>query len=81
MDPDERRGLILSASRLLTKSTSGVLTSLRGSPYGREYDSPLRSLRPCWVAFLNSLRGILQTFVTSGRAPSPGLFLGLSTRC
>ena len=64
-------------SRLLTKSTSGVLASLRGSTYGRAYDSPLRSLRPCWMAFLNSLRGILRTFVTSGRVPFPSSFLGL----
>jgi hypothetical protein len=27
--------------------------------YGREYDSPLHSLRPCWTAFLNSLRATL----------------------
>jgi hypothetical protein len=33
------------------KSTSGVLASRRGSTYGTEYDSPLRSLRPCWTAF------------------------------
>jgi hypothetical protein len=26
---------------------SGVLASLRDSTYGTEYDSPLRSLRPC----------------------------------
>ncbi len=44
-------------SRLLIKSASGVLASLRGSTYGTEYDSPLRLLRPCWTAFLNSLRG------------------------
>jgi len=41
------------------KSASGVLASLSGSPYGREYDSPLRSLRPCWTAFLRILRVIL----------------------
>ncbi len=46
------------ASRLLTKSASGVLATLRGSTYGREYDSPLRLLRSCWTAFLNSLRDI-----------------------
>ncbi len=43
-------------SRLLTKSASCVLASFRGLPYGPEYDSPLRSLRPCWTGFLNSLR-------------------------
>ena len=46
-------------SRLLTKPASGVLASLRGSTYEPEYASPLRSLRPCWTAFLNSLRGML----------------------
>ena len=46
-------------SRLLTKPASGVLASLRGSTYEPEYASPLRSLRPCWTAFLNSLRGVL----------------------
>jgi hypothetical protein len=43
------------ASRLLIKSASGVLAALRDSTYGSEYDSPLRLLRPCWTAFLNSL--------------------------
>jgi len=38
------------------KSVSGVLASRRGSPYGTEYDSPLRSLRPCWTACLRILR-------------------------
>jgi hypothetical protein len=49
-------------SRLLTKSASGVLASLRGSTYGTEYDAPPRSLRPCWRAFLNSLRAALFPF-------------------
>jgi len=40
---------------MLKKSTSGILASLRGSTYGTEYDSPLRSLRPCWTAFLSIL--------------------------
>jgi hypothetical protein len=31
-------------------SVSFVLASLRGSTYGTEYDSPLRSLRPRWTA-------------------------------
>ena len=34
-------------------SASFVLASLRDSPYDKEYASPLRSLRPCWSAFLN----------------------------
>ena len=51
-------------SRLLTKPASGVLASLRGSTYEPEYASPLRSLWPCWTAFLNSLRGMLLPVVT-----------------
>ncbi len=34
-------------SRMLKKSASGVLATLRGSTYGTKYDLPLRSLRPC----------------------------------
>ena len=56
-------------SRLLTKAASGVLTSLRGSTYGPEYDSPLCSLRPCWTAFLNSLRAISIRSVTVRGGP------------
>ena len=52
------------ASRLLTKSASGVLAALRGSTYGGEYASPLRLLRPCWTAFVNSLRPIVRSSVT-----------------
>jgi hypothetical protein len=33
-----------------------VIASLRGSTYRKEYDSPHRSLRPRWTAFLNILR-------------------------
>jgi len=45
--------------QMLKKSASGVLASLRGSPRIRaEYASPLRSLRPCWAAFLSILRGV-----------------------
>ncbi len=54
--------------RLLTKSASGVLATLRGSTYGGEYDSPLRVLRPCWTAFLNSLRAIWVPSVTRTRS-------------
>ena len=32
---------------MLKKAASFVLASLRGSTYDTEYDSPLRSLRPC----------------------------------
>src|SRR5512134_692267 len=42
-------------NRMLKKSASCVLASLRGSTYGAEYDSPLRSLRPCWTAILSIL--------------------------
>jgi len=48
-----------SSSRLLKKSARGVLATLRGSTYYREYASPPRLLRPCWTAFLNSLRWLL----------------------
>ena len=37
--------------------------ALRGSTYGKEYASPLCLLRPCWTAFLNSLRWILNESV------------------
>ena len=45
-------------SRMREKPAGGVLASLRGSTYGPEYDSPLRSLRPCWTAFLLILHGL-----------------------
>jgi hypothetical protein len=44
---------------MLKKSTSFVLASLRDSTYGTEYASPLRSLRPRRMAFLNILRRVL----------------------
>jgi hypothetical protein len=50
---------------MLKKSTSGVLASLRGSTYGREYDSPLLSLRPYWTAFLSILEVIASSFLPS----------------
>ena len=53
-----------SISRLLKKAASGVLAALRGSTYCREYASPLRLLRPCWTAFLNSLRWLLNGSVS-----------------
>ena len=65
------------ASRLLTKSASGVLATLKGSTYGGEYDSPLRLLRPCWTAFLNSLRAIRVPSVTVNEAS----FLGRHMVC
>ena len=50
---------------MLKKSSSFVLASLRSSTYDKEYASPLHSLRPCWMAFLNILRTILTRSVTS----------------
>ena len=52
-------------SRLLKKSASFVLASLRGSTYSGEYASPLYSLRPCWTAFLNSLRAVREPSATA----------------
>lgn len=69
------------SSRLLTKSASGVLASLRGPTYGTEYASPLHSLRLCWTAFLNSLRYILMVFVTFGAISFSRPLHGLSTHC
>ena len=48
-------------SRMLKKFASFVLASLRGSTYGSEYASPLRSLRPRWTAFLNILSAVSGT--------------------
>ena len=50
---------------MLKKSASIVLASLRGSTYGTEYDSPLRSLRPRWTAILSILYGYLVSSHTS----------------
>jgi hypothetical protein len=43
---------------MLKKSASVVLASLRGSTY-RSVCLVLRSLRPCWTAFLSILRDVL----------------------
>ena len=43
-------------SRMLKKSASGVLASFRPSTYRKGYASALRSLRPCWTAFLSILQ-------------------------
>ena len=48
----------MRVSRMLKKSASFVLASLRGSTYGKEYDSPPRSLRPRWTAFLSILHSV-----------------------
>ena len=52
------------SSRMRKKTATGVLASLRGSTYGPEYDSPLRSLRLCWTAFLR----ILHEYSTSSHS-------------
>jgi len=44
---------------MLKKFASFVLASLRGSTYGTEYASPLRSLRPRWTTFLTILRALM----------------------
>ena len=41
---------------MLKKPASVVLATLRGSTYGTKYDSPLRSLRPCWTDILSILQ-------------------------
>jgi hypothetical protein len=48
---------------MLKKSASFVLASLGGSPYGPEYASPPRSLRPRWTALLNILNSALTVVV------------------
>jgi D-aminopeptidase len=55
----------MKSSRLLKKPSSFVLTSLRDSTYRTKYASPLRSLRPRWKAFLNSLQALGRSFLTS----------------
>ena len=54
----------IPTDRMLKKSASFVLASFRGSTYGAEYASPLRSLRPCWTAFLTILQEIVIRFET-----------------
>ena len=50
-----------SSGRMRKKTASGVLASLRGSPYGTEYDSPLRLLRPCCQPFCASCMAVLHS--------------------
>jgi len=63
---------LYASSRMLKMSASFVLASLRGSTYGTEYDSPLRSLRPRWTTILSILRAVLAPapFVKSQRGLS-----------
>ena len=65
--------------RVLKKSVSGVLASLRGSMYGPKYDSLLHSLRPCCTAFLNTLRAFLIGSVLSRRLEILGWHNSFST--
>ncbi len=53
--------------RLLKKSASGILASLRPSTYPRGYASALRLLRPCWTAFLSSLLNVTRLDVVRTR--------------
>jgi hypothetical protein len=78
------------------KAASGVLASFRGSPYGlgkrlfiqamggrvkTEYDSPLRSLRPCWTAFLRILHGSSVSSQTSISVTATEVGMSFSTAC
>jgi hypothetical protein len=60
------------SNRMLKKSASFVLASLKGSPYSAEYDSPFLSLRPRWTAFLTILRDS-QMIVAATRLPCSAL--------
>jgi hypothetical protein len=66
---------------MLKKSASFVLASLRGSTYGNEYASPLRSLRPRWTAFLSILRGIFSLSETCVPVTPPGGETSFSAAC
>jgi hypothetical protein len=57
--------------RLLKKPASIVLASLRGSTYGTKYDSPPRSLRPCWTSFLKNLLAheLIEPMTQVGKTP------------
>ena len=83
-------------SRMRKKTASGVLASLRGSPYGpgkrlfiqamggrvkTEYDSPLRSLRPCWTAFLRILHGGSASSYTSKPVMATVVRMSFSAAC
>ncbi len=66
---------------MLKMSASGVLASLRGSPYGAEYDSPLRSLWPCRTAILSILRGYLMSPQPSRSAIASEVNMSYSASC
>jgi hypothetical protein len=67
--------------RVLKKSPSSVLASLRGSTYGTEYASPLLSLRPCWTVFLTTLRAVLMASAIPGKVAFLGCRVCVSTTC
>jgi len=71
----------MALSRMLKKTASYVLASLKGSTYGKEYASPSRSLRPCWTAFLTILRNTLALSTISWNFVNQGYLDGLSTLC
>ena len=68
---ETRRTRASFTSKLLKQPASGVLAALRGSTYRKEYASPLRLLRPCWTAFLNSLLEALVALKMAGCSPIP----------
>ena len=70
-----------TSSRMRKKTASGVLASLRGSTYGPEYASPLRSLRPCWTAFLRILRGCSASSPSSISATATEVTFSFSATC
>jgi len=82
-----------SANRMRKKTANDILASLRGSAYslgkrlfiqamgGRvktAYDSPPRSLRPCWTAFLRILRGCSASSPTSISATATEVTMSFS---
>ena len=66
---------------MLKKSASGVLTSLRGSTYSKEYASPLRLLRPCWTAFLSILQGYASVILHAQLVDFEGAQHSFSAAC
>jgi hypothetical protein len=61
----------IRCSRMLNKSFSVVLPSLRAATYGAEYDLALRSLRPCWKVLLNILQAYCHVIVKQNRFSEP----------
>ncbi len=69
----------VTSIRMLKKSASFVLASLRGSTYRKESASPLRSLRPRWTPFLHILQAILIPSSIPSTHACPGRQNGSST--